>query len=106
MNINKTACREKISKFKFEFKFRPRNIIPNAMVNLFGYAQRYYQEKQDTKALTIKRSRLDSSKSHINYDDSNLVKTNTWTLLLRDINDLECALPNQKRHYKAYLTTY
>ena len=58
------------------------------------------------KTLIIKRSRWDSSKSHINSDDSNLVKTNTWTLLLRDINDLERALPNQKRHYKAYLTTY
>ena len=37
----------------------------------------------------IKRSICDSSnKSHINRDDGNLVKTNTWTPLLREINDL------------------
>ena len=46
----------------------------------------------------IKRSVCDSSKSNINRDDSNFVKTNIWTPLLRNINDLESAMRNQSRH--------
>ena len=47
------------------------------------------QRSKIIKVLIIKRSICDSSnKSHINRDDGNLVKTNTWTPLLREINDL------------------
>ena len=38
-------------------------------------------------------------------DDGNFVKTNTWTLLLRNINDLESALRNQRSHCKADMTS-
>ena len=56
------------------------------------------------ESLEIKRLKCDSSKSDINHD-GNLVKTNTWALLLRNINDLESALWNQKSYYKADITS-
>ena len=57
------------------------------------------------ESLEIIRSKCNSSKLNINRDDGNFVKTNTWTLLLRNINDLESALRNQKSHCKADMTS-
>ena len=56
------------------------------------------------ESLEIIRSEYNSSKSNINRDDVNFVKTNIWTLLLRNINDLENALRNQRGHCKADMT--
>ena len=53
----------------------------------------------------MKKSKCDSSKSNINRDDGNAVKTNTWTPLLRDINDLESTLRNQRGNCKADMTS-
>ena len=72
------------------------------MVNSIGYTQGYYQEKQDIKSrkiresLKIKKSKYYSSKLNINRDDANLMKTNTWTPLLRNIYNLESVLPIKK----------
>ena len=55
--------------------------------------------------LEIKKSKCDSSKLNINHDDGNLVKTNTRTTLLRNINNLESALCNQRSHWKADMTS-
>ena len=56
-----------------------------------------YKSRKIKESLEIKRSKCDSSKSNINPDDGNLVKANTWTPLLRNINDLEsaCAIAKQ-----------
>ena len=51
-----------------------------------------------------KKSKCSSSKSNPNRDYRNPVETNTWTPLLRDIDSLLSALPNQRRHYEANLT--
>ena len=80
------------------------------MVNSVGYTQRHYQGKPDIKAeimesLEIIRSKCNSSKLNINRNDGNFVKTNTWTPLLRNINDLESALRNQRSHCKADMTS-
>ena len=40
-------------------------------------------------------------KSNINRDDGNFVKTNTWIPLLRNINNIEIVLRNQRSHCKA-----
>ena len=45
------------------------------------------------------------SKSNLNHDHGNLVKTNRWTPLLRDIKNLEIVLPNQRSLYKTSLTS-
>ena len=50
------------------------------------------------ESLEIIRSKCHSSKLNINRDDGNLVKTSTWTPLLRNIKDLESALRNQRSH--------
>ena len=57
------------------------------------------------ESLEIKRSKCDSSKSNVNCDDGNFVKTNIWTPSLRNINDLESALRNQRSHCKAIMTS-
>ena len=81
------------------------------MINSTGYTQRHYQEKQDTKAeklgshWKLRDRKCDSSKLNINRDDGNFVKTNTWTPLLRNINDFESALRNQRSQCKADMTS-
>ena len=59
------------------------------------------KSKKIRKSLETKRSKCDSSKSNINRDDENLVKRNTWTPLL---DDLESARRNQRSHCKADMT--
>ena len=65
-----------------------------------------YKCRKIRESLEIKISKFDSSKSNINRDDGNLVKTNTWAHLLRKINDLESAVRNQRSHCKADMTSY
>ena len=55
-----------------------------------------YKSRNIRESLEIKRSKCVSSKVNINSDDGNFVKTNAWTPLLRNINDLESALRNIK----------
>ena len=55
-----------------------------------------YKSRKIRESLEVKRSKCDSSKSNINSDDGNLVKTNTWTPFLGNINDHESALRNQR----------
>ena len=74
------------------------------MVNSIGYNQKHYREKQDLKAEKLGSLWKLSSKSNINRDDGNFVKTNTWTPLLRNINNLESALRNKRSHCKADMT--
>ena len=64
-----------------------------------------YKSRKIRESLEIKRSKCNSSKSNINRDDGNFVKTNTWTPFLRNINDLESALRNQRSHFKADMTS-
>ena len=64
-----------------------------------------YKSRKFRESLETKRSKCGSNKSNINRDDDNLVKANTWTLLLRDINDLESVLQKQRSHYKVDLTS-
>ena len=64
-----------------------------------------YKNRKIRESLEIKRSKCDSSKLNINCDDGNFVKTNTWTPLLRNINDLEIALRNQRSQCKADMTS-
>ena len=67
--------------------------------------QARYKSRKIRESLEIKRSKCDSSKLNINRDDGNFVKTNTWIPLLRNINDLESALHNQRSQCKAYMTS-
>ena len=69
------------------------------MVNSTGYTQRYclekkekYESREIRESLEIKRSKCDNSKSNINHHEGNLVKTNTWTPLLKKINNIDIAL--------------
>ena len=64
-----------------------------------------YKSRKIRESLEIIRSKCNSSKLNINHDDGNSVKTNTWTPLLRHINDLESALCNQRSHCKADMTS-
>ena len=64
-----------------------------------------YKSRKIRYSRETKRSKCESSESNINRDDGNLVKTNTWTSLLRNINDLQSALPNQRIHCKADMTS-
>ena len=64
-----------------------------------------YKSRKIRESLEIKRSKCDSSKSNIYRDDGNLVKTNRWKFLLRNINDLESVLRNQRNHCKADMTS-
>ena len=64
-----------------------------------------YKSRKIWESLEIIRSKCNSSKLNINRDDDNFVKTNTWTPLLRNINDLESALRNQRSHGKADMTS-
>ena len=64
-----------------------------------------YKSRKITESPEIIRSKCNSSKLNINRDDGNFVKTNTWTTLLRNINDLESALRNQRSHCKADMTS-
>ena len=59
-----------------------------------------FKSRKIRESLKIKRSECSSSKSNINLYDGNFVKTNTWTPLLRNINDLESAVGNQRSHCK------
>ena len=74
------------------------------MVNSIGYTQGHYIEKQDIKAEKLgSHWKCDSSKSNTNRDGGNFVKTNTWTPWLRNINDLESALRNERSQCKAVI---
>ena len=65
-----------------------------------------YKSREIRESLEIIRSKCNSSKVNINRDDGNFVKTNTWTILLRNINNLESALKrNQRSHCKADMTS-
>ena len=64
-----------------------------------------YKSRKIRESLEIKRSKCDSSKSNINREDGNFVKTNTLTPLLRNISDLESALRNQRSPCKADMTS-
>ena len=57
-----------------------------------------YKSRKIRESLEIIRSKCNSSKLNINRDDG---KTNTWTPLLRNINNLESALHNQRSHCQA-----
>ena len=48
-----------------------------------------YKSRKIWESLEIKRSKCDSSKLNINRDDGTFMKTDIWTPLLRNINDLE-----------------
>ena len=63
-----------------------------------------YKNKTIRESLEIKRSKWNSRKSNIIRDDGNFIKTNTWTPLLRNINDLESALHHQRCHCKVDMT--
>ena len=63
-----------------------------------------YKSRKIRESLEIKRSKCNSSKSHIKYDVGNFVKRNTWNPLLRNINNLGNALRNQRSHCKADVT--
>ena len=60
-----------------------------------------YKSRKFRESLKIKRSKWYIRKSNISRYDDYLMKTNTWTHLLRNINDLESALRNQRTHCKA-----
>ena len=64
-----------------------------------------YKIRKIQESLEVKRSKCNSSKTNINRDDGNFVKTNAWILLLRNINDHESTLRNQRSHYKADMTS-
>ena len=64
-----------------------------------------YKSRKIMESPEIIRSKCNSSKLNINRDHGNFVKTNTWTLLLRNINDLESALRNQRSHCKVDMTS-
>ena len=53
--------------------------------------EKRYESREIRESLEIKRSKCDSSKSNINHDEGNLVKTNTWTPLLKKINNIDIA---------------
>ena len=87
------------------------------LVELFGHSicwlqpttlsrEARYKSRKITESLEIIRSKCNGSKLNINRDDGNFVKTNTWTPLLGNINDLESALRNQRSHCKADMTSY
>ena len=60
-----------------------------------------YKSRKIRESQEIVRSKCNSSKLNINRDDGNFVKTNIWTPLLRNINDLESALRNQRSNSEA-----
>ena len=64
-----------------------------------------YKSIKIRESLEIKRSKYNSSKSNIKHDDGNFDKTNRWTPLLRNINNLESALCNQRSHCKLDMTS-
>ena len=64
-----------------------------------------YKSRKIRESLEIIRSNCNSSKSNINRNDGNFVKTSTWTPLLSNIIDLESALRNQRSHCKADMTS-
>ena len=64
-----------------------------------------YKSRKIRESLEIIRSKCNSSKLNINRNDGNFVKTNTRTSLLRNINDLESALRNQRSNCKADMTS-
>ena len=56
-----------------------------------------YKNRKIRESLEIKRSKCDSSRFNINRDDGNLIATT--------INNLECALRNQRSQCKADMTS-
>lgn len=73
------------------------------MVNSIVNTLRYYTQKQEKKQKNERVTRIERSKLNTNSNDANLVKTNTWNPLLRDISNFEKELWNQRSHYKADL---
>ena len=64
-----------------------------------------YKSREIRESQEIIRSKCNSSKLNVNRVDGSFVKTNTWTPLLRNINDLESVLRNQRNHCKADMTS-
>ena len=64
-----------------------------------------YKIRKIMESLEIKSLRYGSGRSNIYCDDSIVVKTATWTLLLRNIGDPKRILQDQRSHYKAYLAS-
>ena len=64
-----------------------------------------YKNRNIRESLKMKRSRCNSSKTSVNHNDGNFVQKNTWTPLLRHINEFESALGNQRSHCKADMTS-
>ena len=62
-----------------------------------------HKSRKIRQSLEIKRPKYDGSKANIIRDNGNVVKTNTWAALLRDINDLQSVLQNRRSHCKANL---
>ena len=77
--------------------------IKDDMVNSIVNTLSYYTQKQEKKQKNQRVTRIERSKLNTNSNDGNLVKTNTWNPLLRNISNLENKLWNQRSHYKADL---
>ena len=69
------------------------------------FREERYKSRKIRESLDIKRSKCDGSKSNINRDDGNLVKTNIWRHLRRNIEDLESAVRSQRSHCSADMTS-
>ena len=94
--MGKFRCNGTLFKMLWSIQLAtPKDIIKEAR----------YKSRKIRESLEIKRSKRNSCKSNINRDDGKFVKTNTWTPLLRNINDLESALRNQRSHCKADMTS-
>ena len=50
--------------------------------------ERTIVERKIREALEIKKAKYNKKMKVLNIDEGNLVKTNTWTPLLADINDM------------------
>ena len=80
------------------------------MGNSIGYTQRHHQEKQDIKVQKLGShwKLRDQNEAVVNQIYIAMVATSSkeiqWTSLLRNINDLERSLRNQRSHCKADMT--
>ena len=60
------------------------------MDNLIGSTQKEknYRKRKIREALEIKKTKFNKKIKVLNKDEGNLVKTNTWTPLLANINEM------------------
>ena len=64
------------------------------------YREPNHRSRKTKESLEIKKLKINSTKTDLYWNEGHLIKTNTWTAFLRDINNLQKAFMIGRSRYR------